>query len=217
MAEQNDADGAAGGGSLLDTPLGRQVQDTLAQNALALSLGPSSMSAGHGAQAGSGWRDIAGKIWNAPNELVGKAYGYLGDAVGGVGHAFAPDRFAKPEIRRGPGQTEFINNPFASGGAVTIGSNILYEDDPYSPQGRKNWAGTEHDEGHPVWEHEQQHIHQARQLGPFYLPSNLAGGIAGLLFDRDKDGRPDWHGEHNWNERGPQSNPPRPWASKIIR
>jgi hypothetical protein len=143
--------------------------------------------------------------------VIGKTYGYLGDAVGEVGHAFAPSAFAKPEIRRGQGRTEFIKNPFATGGAITIGSNIIYEDDPYSPEGRKNWKATEDVERHPVWEHEQQHIPQARQLGPFYLPSNVFGGVNAMLHGED------WHGPHNWNERGPQSNPPRPWAARITR
>jgi hypothetical protein len=34
----------------------------------------------------------------------------------------------------------------------------------------------------------------------------------GLVFDRDEKGRPDWHGQHNWNERGPQSDLAVPWA-----
>ncbi|HEX2800658.1 MAG TPA: hypothetical protein VHN73_01195, partial [Phenylobacterium sp.] len=171
--------------------------------------GPSSMPAGHGVQAGSGWRDIAGKIWNAPNEAVGKAAGYLGYGVGQVAHALAPGHFAQPEIRRYPDRTEFINNPVARGGAVTVGGNVIYGDDPYSPKGRQTWKGTEEREGHPVWEHEQQHIHQARLLGPLYLPSNILGLAASALLDRDAPiiG----HGPHNWNEVGPQMNPPRPW------
>lgn len=158
-----------------------------------------------GARLTASVRNALGAAWNAPNEVIGKAYGYLGVGVGRVLHAWTPDR-REPEIRRGPGQTEFIHNPFAAAGAITIGSNIVYGDDPYSPEGRRTWKAVEDREGHPVWEHERQHIVQARQLGPLYLPSNLLGGLNARLHGED------WHGPHNWNERGPQGNPPRPWA-----
>ena len=100
---------------------------------------------------------------------------------------------------------QFLNNPFGGVGAITIGNTTTYYDDPYSPDGRQHWAATERGEGHPVWEHERQHTIQGQQLGPLYLPSNLLGGLMALARDRD------WHGPHNWNERGPQLHPARPW------
>jgi len=106
---------------------------------------------------------------------------------------------------------QFLNNPFGGVGAITIGNTTTYYDDPYSPAGRQHWAATERGEGHTVWEHERQHTIQGQQLGPLYLPSNLLGGLTALALDRDRKGRPDWHGPHNWNERGPQLNPARPW------
>jgi hypothetical protein len=57
----------------------------------------------------------------------------------------------------------------------------------------------------PVGQHEEQHTYQGEQLGPFYLPSNILGGFAGTLIDGS------WHGQHNWNEVGPQQNPTVPW------
>ena len=196
--------GRGSSGNLIDTPLGQEVRRTVARNALTLSQAPA--AAGLGAKPREAVRRGVGALWNAPNDAIGQTYGYVGDAVGKVGHAFAPGHVKEPEVRHGRGQIEFVNNPFATGGAVTIGSNILYEDDPYSSDGRKHWKETERIEGHPVWEHERQHILQARQLGPFYLPSNLAGGINAKIHGED------WHGTHNWNERGPQMNPARPWA-----
>ena len=118
----------------------------------------------------------------------------------------------QPEIRRDHGQREFINNPFGTGGAITIGATTVYGDDPYSAaeradhDGREGWASWEAGEGHPVLEHEKRHTIQGRQLGPAYLPSNLLGGLNALLHGEN------WHGDHNWNEQGPQSNPPHPWA-----
>ena len=173
------------------------VQRAIAQNALALA----NSSLGRG----------VGDLWNTPNEAIGLTYGYLGDAVGRVGHAFAPDRVRMPEIRPDHGQREFINNPFGTGGAITIGANTVYGDDPYSAvdrDGPGGWAGWEAAEGHPVLEHEKQQAIQGRQLGPAYLPSNLLGGLHSRLHGES------WHGDHNWNERGPQSNPARPWAPK---
>ena len=55
-------------------------------------------------------------------------------------------------------------------------------------------------------EHELAHVIQGNQLGPFYLPSNIFGGLAGLILNGG-----DWHGAANWNEVGPQNTPPTPW------
>jgi hypothetical protein len=160
-----------------------------------------------------GWglvKDIAGKVWNAPNTALGALYGGAGMAVGEVGHLLGL-RDEAPSVQWRDNALQFTNNPFGGAGAITIGNTTTYYDDPYSPQGRQDWAQTEANEGHPVWEHEKQHTIQGQQLGPAYLPSNIAGGLIGWVFDRDKKGNPDWHGPHNWNERGPQANPPRPW------
>jgi hypothetical protein len=155
-------------------------------------------------------RDAIGKVWNGPNTVIGAIYGGLGMGAGEIAHVFAGA--PEPRVRWRNNALEFTNNPSATGGAITIGNTTIYEDDPYSPAGRQHWGETERREGHPVWEHEKQHTLQGQQFGPFYLPSNLVGGLTALTFDRDPAGRPDWHGPHNWNEAGPQLNPARPWA-----
>ena len=65
-------------------------------------------------------------------------------------------------------------------------------------------------------DHERQHTYQGQSLGPFYLPSNILGGVYGLLRGPDP-GEEDtlsnrWHSHWNWNEVGPQSDPPQPWS-----
>ncbi|MDB5443708.1 MAG: repeat protein [Phenylobacterium sp.] len=156
-----------------------------------------------------GWRlaaDVAGKLWNAPNTALGLLYGGAGMAVGEVSHLLGLQKRA-PGVQWRDNAVQFTNNPLGGAGAVTIGNTTTYSDDPYSPEGRRAWARVEANEGHPVWEHERQHTIQGQQLGPLYLPSNLLGGVNALLHGED------WWGKHNWNERGPKSNPPRPWAN----
>jgi hypothetical protein len=162
-------------------------------------------------------KDVVGALFNAPNTAVGLTYGSLGQAVGEI--AFQAGLQAKaPRVVRGPERTEFTNNPLANPGAITIGATTSYFDDPYDPVDRaRHWARREAKEGHSVQEHEWQHTIQGRQLGPLYLPSNVAGGLTALILDRDELGRPDWHGPHNWNERGPQGAPARPWAPRVDR
>lgn len=159
--------------------------------------------------------DVVGQLFNAPNTAVGMTYGALGQATGEIAHAMNP-RVPQPRMVTRGGRTEFLNNPFAGAGAITIGEVTTYGDDPYSPEGRKNWRETERREGHPVWEHERQHVLQGRQLGPLYLPSNIAGGLTALAHFRDRPDDP-WHGPRNWNERGPSINPPRPWSGSKLK
>lgn len=171
---------------------------------------PSGFGKRDGKIGGVDVRDIVGQLFNAPNTSIGLAYGSVGQAVGQTARAFNPG-MPEPRIVKRGGRTIFLNNPLASAGAITIGETTVYGDDPYSPKGRETWRPTEEREGHPVWEHERQHVLQGRQLGPAYLPSNLAGGLTALVHYRN---RPDdhWHGPRNWNERGPSMNPPRPWT-----
>jgi hypothetical protein len=147
-------------------------------------------------------------LWRAPNEAIGWAVGGLGHAIGSAEYGLGlTDR--KPRIVHSAGKIEFVNNPLVPLGAVTFGHTTSFFDDPYDADDyRDHWEAMEDPrvEGHTVFEHEAAHMPQSDQLGPLYLPSNLLGGLYGLLRDRD------WHGDHNWNERGPRSNPPRPWA-----
>jgi hypothetical protein len=152
-------------------------------------------------------KDLAGKVWNAPNTAAGLALGAAGHVVGSVAHALGVPGVEKPRIAVGANAIQFMNNPAAFAGGLTLGNTTTYGDDPYSPAGRQSWAQTEKAEGHPIWEHERQHTYQGQQLGPAYLPANIIGGLAGLALDHD------WHGDHNFMERGPRSNPSRPWAA----
>jgi hypothetical protein len=155
-------------------------------------------------QLGAAIADGVGKAWNAPNTTLGVIYGGLGYAAGLVRHALNKDS-AAPEVRWRDNALVFTNSPFADG-AVTIGNATIYGDDPYDPTNH-TWDARAAIEGHSVQEHERQHTIQGQQLGPLYLPSNLLGGLNAMLRGQD------WHGDANWNERGPQANPARPWAS----
>ncbi|WP_247891512.1 FG-GAP-like repeat-containing protein [Azospirillum argentinense] len=132
--------------------------------------------------------DVAGKLWNLPNTYIGFAYGVLGHAAGIL-------LGTNPEITVGNNSVQFFNNPFAYPGAVTLGNATVF-------RGALNQTGAD---GNPFWQHEMQHTYQGQLLGPLYLPSNLLGGLRGLI------GGDDWNPDFNWNERGPQQKPPRPW------
>lgn len=130
----------------------------------------------------------AGKIWNSPNTAVGLLYG-------GAGHLVGEATGTQPYVMVDANAIQFRNNPFGGVGAITLGNTTTYREAPW----------IEASTGLSVDEHERQHTIQGEQLGPLYLPSNLLGG--GLAVVRDGD----WHGPSNWNERGPQGRPPRPW------
>jgi hypothetical protein len=145
-------------------------------------------------------KDMAGKVWASPNTALGLVVGGLGYAVGQA-NRLRPGDQADPRIRLGHNAVEFIHNPLVVAGAITLGNTANYRGDPYDPNDRF-WKG----ERPQV--HEQQHTVQGQQLGPFYLPSNIAGGLTALARDGE------WHGPSNWNEVGPKMNPPRPWPAR---
>jgi hypothetical protein len=115
-----------------------------------------------------------------------------------------------PRIRRGRNSIDFTNNPFGGVGAITLGNTTTYSGDPYDPRDQA-WADYYRRTKQDIRGHELQHTIQGEQLGPAYLLSHLISGLLGLAVDRDERGAPDWHGRHNWNERGPGQIPPRPW------
>lgn len=161
-----------------------------------------------------GWRNLLGKLWNAPNTAIGLIYGALGAAAGGLAHAIggAP----KPRIFWRDNAVQFTNNPFGGLGAITLGNTTIWTGDPYDPLDRvwhddgvpRRESRTATEPGHTYPEHEIQHTYQGEQLGPVYLPSNLLGGLTAVLRGEG------WHGPSNWNERGPQRPNPVPWARK---
>ncbi|HWM61460.1 MAG TPA: hypothetical protein VNN98_04875, partial [Rhizomicrobium sp.] len=106
----------------------------------------------------------------------------------------------EPGITTGNNAIQFTNNPFGGVGAITIGNT-----ETFAPDRNANNAPGTPDTRQEMGPHEEQHTYQGQQLGPFYLPSNILGGAAGLLIDGE------WRGKHNWNEVGPYQTPPRPW------
>lgn len=151
---------------------------------------------------------VFGKIWNAPNTALGLAYG-------GVVYGLGAVMGMHPRVSLGHNAVQFTNNPLGGVGAITLGNATIYNQDPFVyspdniwfyPNGTPRPDGDVADgAGHGVADHEEQHTYQGELLGPVYLPSNLLGGLAGLLRDRD------WHGPSNWNEAGPSTDPPRLW------
>lgn len=146
--------------------------------------------------------DIGGKLWSLPNTALGLAYGAAGHVVGMALRT-------RPYIALADNAIQFRNNPFGGVGALTLGNTTTYAGDPSDPHG--DWASYNARHAAPITEHERQHTIQAQQLGPLYLPSNIAGGLLALV----RDGN--WHGPSNWNERGPQEQVPRPWARRRAR
>ena len=149
---------------------------------------PDDLTSSHGGS-------IAGKIWNAPNSLIGLGYGALGYLTGWPSHWLGWQK--EPGITTGKNAVQFTNNPAGGVGAITLGNVEVINGNP-TDQLKKEDPTT-------IEQHEEPHTFQAEQLGPLYLPSNILGGLAGLLIDGD------WHGRHNWNEVGPQRHPPVPW------
>jgi RHS repeat-associated protein len=132
---------------------------------------------------GQGVADAVGKLWNLPNTILGLGWGGVG-LIGG----------AKATL--GNNAIQFENHPFMPLGAITIGNTIHY------PRG----FGPKYPlHNGPLGMHERQHTYQGQMLGPLYLPSNALGLSLGAMRNGNT------HGPSNWNERGPQSAPPRPW------
>jgi hypothetical protein len=139
--------------------------------------------------------EVFGKVLNWQNTA-------LGLTVGAIGHMTGLATGTKPGISIGGNAIRFTNNPAGGVSAVTLGNATIYSRHPESQPGYRQKNGV------TVQEHERQHTLQGQMLGPMYIPSNIAGGLYALSKGQD------WHGEANWNEVGPQQNPPRPWAKR---
>jgi hypothetical protein len=142
-----------------------------------------------------------GKINNLPNTMLGVGYGLVGHAVGKMGGG-------NPRITVRDNAIQFIENPFGGEGAITLGNTTTYAHDPYNRGDRFWWNedGTPHtSDKNPVYRHEEAHTRQGEILGGLYLPSNIAGGLWAAVHGKK------WHDPLNWNEVGPQMNPPQPW------
>lgn len=131
-----------------------------------------------------------------------------------IGHGVGKVMGRNPHIGLEKDSIQFTNNPFGGVGAITLGNAVVFNGNPNDPQDSKGADWTRRDGMTPERsykdheDHEDQHVKQGETLGPLYLPSNLLSGAYALARDHD------WHGDWNWNERGPEGNPPRPWARR---
>lgn len=135
--------------------------------------GTSTSETGNGGQSGlsdalSMVGNIAGKIWNLPNTLVGIVYGGTGHIVGEIGQAFGLWN-QEPSIGFGNNALEFTGNPFGAGGALSLGNTITWG----ATRGSwfYNYASA----------HERFHTIQGQFLGPLYIPANLTGMAGSVL------------------------------------
>lgn len=110
----------------------------------------------------------------------------FGITAGVLGVCIAPRRV---KIRLEHNAICFYNHPFMRGRsiALTLGNVILFQQNDFFM-------------GFDIAEHEKQHTLQAEALGVFYIPLHIIClAVYGRNFMR------------NPLERGPYSNPPRPW------
>jgi hypothetical protein len=125
------------------------------------------------------------KLNNLPNTLIGALLGVAGVPFGARVSAGKTTRSSSRPLADAP----------RPGGS--IGNVVLYG------RGVTPWCvGFD---GNRLGDHEHEHTIQGERLGVFYLPLHLLSGLAGVILNGD------WYGPANWNERGPQRHPPRPW------
>ena len=87
-------------------------------------------------------------------------------------------------VSTGNNAIQFTNHP-GMFGAITLGNTISYASG-FGPD-------TMLANGYSLGVHEGLHTFQGEILGPFYLPSNVAGGASSLAVYGK------WHGPNNWN------------------
>jgi len=123
---------------------------------------------------GNALLDVAGKIWNLPNTILGLAYGGMGSIVGGVGYMMG--KLPRPSVSLGHNAIQFLNNPLnvEDGSALTLGNAISYK--RVSPQD----LGSYGDFSVQFGLHEEAHTYQSQVLGPLFLPVYfMRGGVSG--------------------------------------
>lgn len=147
---------------------------------------------------------ILGKLWALPNTILGLGLGIIGMPIGALFRIIGLQD-GWPWFSLGENTIQFTNNPMAWLSAWTFGNIAIFGPNVQPDDPRAEGPGT-------VGDHEDQHSYQAEQLGPFYLISNILGGLWALMNDPGWD----WHGPSNWNERGPQSHIPVPWRDRDL-
>lgn len=156
--------------------------------------------------------DVIRKFWASPTTALGLGYGItmhvLGKIAGKHPHIFLRDNAVQ------------FTGGLNPGGAITLGNTTTWTGNPYDPNDPDWHRGGDPnlENGHTRQAHERQHTYQAEQLGLLYLPSNLLGGLWGLLHKSDNPTNDSlgerWHSQWNWNETGPQGSPPRAWPER---
>jgi RHS repeat-associated protein len=172
-----------GGGKFEDGALNaafeRMFQETIYQPAPAARPAPGVITS------------IFGKIWSAPNSLIGLCYGVYSWARSG--------EFPNWAFRNNA--LEIYGDKYI-GTAMTFGNVIVYGVDP---------KGT-NDFGVAALDEEHFHSLQGQVLGPLYFPAHVLGGgwsmMTGTATQSPGETRGDWairrwH-ENNWMETGPQ-------------
>lgn len=103
-------------------------------------------------------------------------------------------------IGLGNNAIELYKHPGMLCGAITLGNTIHYPGDKSTGFG----PNYELPEGIKLGEHEGAHTIQGEILGPLYLPAHITTmGISIITTGHTH--------ENNWLEKGPNSNPARPW------
>lgn len=114
--------------------------------------------------------DLAGKVWNLPNTLLGLVYGVIGHGAGWV-------RGIQPRISVGNNAIQFHNNGLMLT-AMALGNVIIYG--PSRSPGTSNVPFLDSPPGHTVGREEFRHTQQGQILGPLYLPAHFIGGVVSL-------------------------------------
>ncbi|MBL7661349.1 hypothetical protein JNK13_01220 [bacterium] len=132
-------------------------------------------------------KDLAGKVWNLPNTVIGTLWGMLGVPFG------ANVTFDNNAI-------QFENHPFMfDEGAITLGNTTIYDTNAWPSKTIEAQPGVTYAQ------HEIQHTFQGELFGPLYLPANILGGLLANL------NQGFWHGDSNFMETGPKSSSPKPF------
>jgi hypothetical protein len=115
--------------------------------------------------------DVAGKIWAAPNTVLGLVVGGVAYGVAWAGHGIGLN--GAPSISIGNNAIQFENIPFGDG-ALTLGNTITYGGGTKPTDDRNDLYGDPRMLNLGL--HEQGHTRQYQEFGPFFLPAYLVGG-----------------------------------------